>query len=165
MAILKDIRRILSNRLYDMLSVVDISTYNVLPENVDNPFIYIGVINTNDYPNKCDFIIDGTVDIEVHTGSNGWNGSMEQLYEYLAEVKSILQPSKGYVIDLGTSHDMILWKMQTDTGLVVYDPINRLMSCTMTYEFDIVQKIGYEDRVEADDGTVESISCVPLELR
>ncbi|RLA66085.1 MAG: hypothetical protein DRQ78_04720 [Epsilonproteobacteria bacterium] len=162
---LKDIRRILSVRLYEMLSTMDIPVYNVLPTDVDNPFIYVGVIVTTDYANKCEFIIEGTVDIEMHTGANGWNGSMEQLYEYLFEMKALLQYEKGSVITLGTSHEMNLWKIVADTGITVYDPINRLMSSTVTYEFKIVQKIGYEDRVKEDGGVVEAISCIPIQLR
>jgi hypothetical protein len=165
MAFKKDTHRILTVALYDVLSDIDVDVYNVLPENVDNPFIYIGAITSFDFSNKCSFITEGTVDVEMHTGANGWNGSMSQLYEYLAEIKAALQPSKDSVLDLGTSYDMHLWKIQADSGLIVYDPINRLMSSTTTYEFSIVQAIGYKDRVEDNDGTIESINCVPLELR
>ena len=165
MAFLKDIRRKLSVSLYNLLSTIDISVYNVLPENVDNPFIYIGAITSTDFSNKCEFITEGTVEIEMHTGANGWSGSTEQLYEYISEIKAILQSEKGAIIDLAPTHKMVLWRLQSDSGLVVYDPINRLMSATIIYEFSANQKIGYEDRVEGDSGTVESINCVPLELR
>ncbi len=165
MAFLKDIRRPLSTGLYDILSTIGIGTYTVIPQDIDNPFIYIGNITTFDFGNKCKFITQGTVDIEMHTGSNGWNGSMDELYGYIEQIKALLQNEKGATIDLGVAHKMVLWKIQGDTGLVVYDPINRLMASTITYEFSIYQKITYKDRVEDDEGIVESINCVPLQLR
>ncbi len=137
--ILKDIRLPLSKTLYEMLTPIGIPVYNVLPTNVDEPFIYVGAIVTTDHPNKCEFITDGTVDIEMHTGSNGWNGSMEQLYEYLYEIKAVLQFEKSNVIDVGTEHKMILWMLESDSGITVYDSVNRLMSSTITYAFSIVQ--------------------------
>ena len=163
--ILKDIRLPLSKTLYEMLTPVGIPVYNVIPTNVAEPFIYVGTIVTTDYKNKCTFIIDGTVDVEMHTGSNGWNGSMEQLYEYLYEIKATLQFEKANVIGVGKQHKMILWRLESDSGITVYDPINRLMSATITYAFSIVQEEGYVDRVENDGGVVEAVECIPLSLR
>ena len=162
MAFYKDIHKLLITKIYSTLEDMSVDVVSLLPDNTAYPFVYIGAITAFDFGNKCDFITEGTIDIEIHTGSSGWSGSLEPLYDIAEEVKSLLQPVKGQPIDLGVSHEMHKWKIQSDTGLVTYDETNRLMSETITYEFSIVQKISYKTRVENDEGTVEDSNCVPL---
>ena len=128
-----DPRKDIMTQLIANLTQIGLPVYNYVPSNEAKPFIFIGQVQLEQLPNKCDFRNGGTVDVILYTGSDGWVGSLEPAYDWINEIKTYLQPTVSYTL----LTYMTFWKIFNDTGLETIDPVKRNYICTLQYSFEV----------------------------
>ena len=135
-----DSRKAIQEQLVLLLSPIGIPVYSFVPSNEPNPFIYIGDMENEQLIDKTNFRTMGTVNVELFTGTKQWKGSLEQPYEYLSQIKELLQPTIKFKLDLTASRlSMAYWRLFNDTGLFDYTIDQRNYTAIMQYEFEVTQ--------------------------
>lgn len=135
----KDPTKTILKSLYSTLSVIqDINVYSFVPNNKENPYIFIGDIQLTENKTSC-FTISGTFTIELFTGTSGWTGSIEKPLDISSQIKSLMKPNKGSILDLLPDHKMIFMRMINDSGLQQISNIEKLYINSIQYEFELQQ--------------------------
>ena len=143
---MRDPRLDIMTTIVSLLEPMSLPVYTTVPNNEANPFIFLGPMNLSQAINKSEFQIIGTIDVELYTGSNSWIGSLLPAYEWLQELKTLLQPNIDFVLPLTDNH-MFIWRMNDDSGFTDITETEKLYVATVQYEFelnpDIITKLYY----------------------
>lgn len=134
---MRDPRFKILEQLTGRLDPLTVPTYSVIPNDVHDPFIYIGDVQLSEVQNKSGFTLEGFVTVELHGGSNEWVGSIAPLLTELDNIKSVLQTVKGDKLDLHPLFNMVYWTLSSDSGLLQYSSTERLYVATLQYTFKI----------------------------
>ncbi len=152
--------------LVTRLTPIGLPVYSVVPQDMSQPYIYIGDLFFEEMPYKDGFLLGGTLTVELLTGSNEWLGSIEQPLKWYNDIKLALKPYKKFVL----IDKMIYMRMDLDTGLEQLTPTDRIYAATLQYEFQLQQSKPWHDvvceyvqRVQLDGGTVEAVECLDPE--
>lgn len=125
---MNDIREELLTYIYNALVPVGIPIYSVVPDNMEMPYIFIGNISTGQTVNKSEFRVQGFVNIELYYRAES---SLVEGLNYLDQTKSLLQPTKDYIPDFLNE-----WWLESDVGLQMIDPSNKVYIATIQYRFE-----------------------------
>lgn len=161
---MKDVRHSILYSLTNVLADVGLPVWSYVPNNTEEPYIFIGDIDTQQLGNKDEFRIGGTFSVELYTGSNEWKGSLETPLEWLYKIKQTLQPNVSSVLELNTIFDMTYLTLEFDSGIQQSTDTKRIYFAQMTYSFETIENQSYVDRVEEDGGTMEAETCLPFQL-
>ena len=135
-----DIRKPILKALYSLLSTQSTPVYSLVPDNVGQPFIYIGEVISETYDVKCNFHRNGNVNVELFYELNEADGSLDTMLDKLQEIKTILLPTPGFVLDLSTNGlAMSSWELDYEEGPYSYTDDRRLLTATMQFGFLIGQ--------------------------
>ena len=135
-----DIRKSILKALYSLLSTQSIPVYSLVPDNVGQPFIYIGEVISETYPVKCNFHRNGNVNVELYYELNEADGSLDTMLDKLQEIKTILLPNPRFVLDLTASGlAMSSWELDYEEGPYVYTDDRRLLTASMQLGFLVGQ--------------------------
>ncbi len=152
--------------LVTRLTPIGLPVYSVVPQDMSQPYIYIGDLFFEELPDKDGFLLGGMLTVELLTGSNEWLGSIEQPLKWYNDIKLALKPYKKFVL----IDKMIYMRMDLDTGLEQLTPTDRIYAATLQYEFQLLQSKPWHDvvceyvkRVQLDGGTVEAVACLDPE--
>lgn len=162
---MKDPRNRLLRQLVSRLTPVGLPIFSTVDLNSANPYIYIGDIQLSEVDNKTTWMQSGTFTVELFTGTSAWTGSLLEPISWIFDIKNALQTIKTDVLELDPTHQMIYMKLQNDSGLQNYSSSQKMYIGSLIYEFQIIELVYYEERVENDGGTIESITCIPVEYR
>ena len=158
---MQELRKEIQRQLTQVLAPIGLDVLSFVPDDHAKPFIYIGDIETQQMPNKSQFELQGTYNVELFTGTQSWVGSLDLPLTYLSNMKLLLQPMGAYVLDLNAiGVGMVRQHLFNDTGLFSVSPTERLYSAILQYEFETTQNQTYFDRVIADGGILEAMQCV-----
>lgn len=138
---MKDPKGKILTALTTLLTPVGLPVYSVIPDNTDSPFIYIGDIELNEIPNKSEFTNNGSVAIELYSGSSKWTDTIAPLLIYVNDIKMAIKPTKSYVLDLEPDFSCVTWFMQYDSGLTEYSTTERLFIDRIQMEFNIIDNL------------------------
>ena len=133
---MRDPRLDIMSTIVSLLEPMSLPVYTTVPNNEANPFIFLGNVNLSQAINKSEFQITGTIDVELYTGSNSWVGSLLPAYEWLQELKRLLQPNIDFVLPLTDNH-MFIWRMNDDSGFTDITETEKLYVATVQYEFEL----------------------------
>ena len=134
---MRDPRFVILEQVTDILKSLDSKVYSVIPDDTSGMFVYIGDIQLAEIQNKTAFTLEGFVSVELYSGTNEWVGSKAPLYTELDNIKSLLQPVKGFVLDLSPKFAMAYWKIISDVGLIQYSTTAKVFTATIQYGFSI----------------------------
>ena len=153
---MKDIRAKIYEAITTRLSQMVVPVYSFVPSNEDSPFIFIELSSLEQIQNKSKFYQLGVVDVELFSGTNTYEGSIQTYVQYMNEIKVRLQPYRAFkLVD-----DMTYWRVMNDGGIQQISDTERVYVGTVQYEFEYQQPYTYYDRVINDGGTVEAYECV-----
>ncbi len=161
----KDPTKSIFKSLYETLSgITGVTTYSFVPNNKENPYIFIGDIQLIENKVSC-FILSGTLTVELFTGTNKHISSLSDALDIATDIKYRMKNDKGSILNLKPSHKMIYMRMVNDSGLENISETEKLYIDSIQYEFELQQLPGYMDRVDSAGGIVESPNCIPFEYR
>ena len=157
---MKDYKSAILHRLYERLSGAPFKVHSVIPLNTDKPFIFIGEVQASEQMLKGRYKYSGSVIVELYTGTLEYTGSITKPLEWLNNMRTMLHIRKGDKLDLKKfGLEMVYWVLDSDTGLTTWDESERMYHGQLLYRFDVVEEVGYIDRVLTDGGVIVSANC------
>lgn len=126
--------------LYSLLSTQSVPVYSLVPDDVSQPFIYIGDIVSEPYDTKCNFHRNGTVNVEVFYKLTEADGSLDAMLDTMQHVKNILQPTPDFVPDV-TNDGLAIsqWDLDYEEMPMPFTDDRRLLTAVLQYGFLIGQ--------------------------
>jgi hypothetical protein len=155
-----DERQPIFEAITTLLDPMVVPVYSFVPANEDHPYIFIGELDTEQVENKSQFEIRGFINVIYFSGTNAPIDSYQTALKHINEMKVRLQPYTSFVLPLDGEWGMVFWRKSSDTGIQEITEIERVYTCTVTYEFELTHDLTYWDRVTLDGGTIEAFDCV-----
>ena len=114
--------------------------YSLVPDDVAQPFIFIGDIVSEPFDTKCNFHRNGTVNVEVFYKLTESDGSLDAMLDTMQLVKNILQPTPNFVPDV-TNDGLAIsqWDLDYEEMPMPYTDDRRLLTAVLQYGFLIGQ--------------------------
>ena len=161
---MKDPRYQLIKKVRELLLPIGLPVFSMIPANNHNPFIFVGGVTTTQLQNKSRFRIGGILTVELYTGTNAWTGSIVEPLEWLDEMKIRLQLLTTSRPAITGNLRVVNWRLESDTGIQPISITEQLYTALIQYRFEVEQLEGYYERVTADNGIVEAIDCLPIQI-
>lgn len=95
----------------------DLPVYSVVPDAVENGYIFIDSFNPGDSSTKSAFMVNGTVQIQVVMPVEGSKGSRKEFEQYCNEVLTTLIPTLNSKLNLGNDFENTYLYLQNKVSL------------------------------------------------
>ena len=116
-----------------------IPVYSVVPQDVQNDYIYIADNNINEDETKDRFIQNGYINIQVVTRYDHGGFSDKKLNSVAAQVKDLLKATKTAVLDLSPDFNCTVWYLENDLKDYSLEQVEHASRRVLRYRFETEQ--------------------------